>query len=304
MNSWRRVALVLLCLFGLGSPAPLLADWSDWWRTTEQQAADALKRGDIQELQRVAPNADWQAIGAYESGNYDEAARQFGRAATDHVGKVDPTAERRALYNQGVSQVRNGQYQEAIDNFKTVLQSDPAFNDAEHNLNIAEKLLQLQQQQQQQSDSQQGDGNQDNEQNGQQQPQNESAEQQPAQGEQSPSSDEQQSQGQSSSESDQTPNGAADQQSDDAPTAPTTEQEQLDAQQALAAEAERERDNPEQGESGNDVDSFELPMTEADQAAEQLLRQIPDDPAGLLRRKLLQSHRSQYPEVGDAQQPW
>jgi len=38
-------------------------------------------------------------------------------------------------------------------------------------------------------------------------------------------------------------------------------------------------------------------MTEREQATEQWLRQIPDDPDGLLRRKLLQNHRSEYPNV-------
>ena len=49
---------------------------------------------------------------------------------------------------------------------------------------------------------------------------------------------------------------------------------------------------------------MERPLSEGEQATEQLLRRIPDDPAGLLRRKLEQSHRSEYPEVRDAREPW
>ena len=48
----------------------------------------------------------------------------------------------------------------------------------------------------------------------------------------------------------------------------------------------------------------EEPLTESEQATEQWLRRIPDDPAGLLRRKLEQSHRIEYPEVRNAQEPW
>jgi Ca-activated chloride channel family protein len=80
-----------------------------------------------------------------------------------------------------------------------------------------------------------------------------------------------------------------------------------DARKALAAEARQQAspgDESKESASQGGVESMQRPLTESEQATEQLLRRIPDDPAGLLRRKLEQSHRSEYPEVRDADEPW
>jgi Ca-activated chloride channel family protein len=44
-------------------------------------------------------------------------------------------------------------------------------------------------------------------------------------------------------------------------------------------------------------------MTEDEHATEQLLRRIPDDPGGLMRRKFLYQYR-QMPNQTDSEQPW
>ena len=297
-------------------PPVATAEWSDWWQTPEQKAADALRRGDLEALQKAAPEGDWRAVGEYEAKDYGAAAQSFGNAANVHRDKGDTSAENDAIYNQGVSQVRNGQYQEAVDSFNTILDRDPSYVDAEHNRQIAEKLMQLQQQEQQ-SEQQSGDGGEDNQEQGQQEQQSGDGgeenqeqgqqEQQSDNGEQQESSDEQDAQSQNDQSSD-----PSDQQSGDAPqqqdseTSPLSdeEQEQRDAEQALAAEAADDEQTSEQGEQNIEAQPLDVPMSEADQAAEQLLRRIPDDPAGLLQRKLEQNHRSEYPEVGNARQPW
>ena len=88
-----------------------------------------------------------------------------------------------------------------------------------------------------------------------------------------------------------------------------------EAREALAAEAQRqaeegaveERARDEPGEDGNEDDAVARERkapSEGEQATEQWLRRIPDDPAGLLRARLLQTHRDDYPEVGDGDEPW
>lgn len=89
--------------------------------------------------------------------------------------------------------------------------------------------------------------------------------------------------------------------------------EQEAAREALAAEAEAR--SAEQGDDDPDGDDASAmvpdgadaaPRTpsEREQATEQWLRQIADDPAGLLRRRLEQSHRIDYPEVRESDEPW
>jgi len=70
------------------------------------------------------------------------------------------------------------------------------------------------------------------------------------------------------------------------------QQEQQDDLQQLQEQAQEE------------LAGREEPLTESQQATEQWLRQIPDDPSGLLRRKLQQSHRNDYPSVQDLREPW
>lgn len=299
---------VLLFSLGVSWSSPSMSAWSDWWLTPEQKAARALENGDFETLEKNAPTADWRGVGEYGAGNFESAADTFAESAVNHKLEGDESAASDALYNQGVSQVRSGQYQEAIDSFGTVLEQDPDYADAEHNQSIAKQLLQLQQQQQQQQQSGEQDNNNSDDDQQNQQQQSEDGEQQSSDdGEQSQSDN-----GEPSESQNDEPSGNSDQQSGDSDQQPedmdddaeNAEQDQLDAEQALAAEAAKDRQEDGQKEETALQQAVESPMSEADQAAEQLLRRIPDDPAGLLRRKLEQSHRSRYPEVGDATEPW
>jgi Ca-activated chloride channel family protein len=298
----QRLAAFLLLLGLCGLASVSYAGWADWWLTPEQRAAKAYEREDIEELTKVAPTADWRGIGEYESGDFAKSAKTFSEAAAQHRLAGDDSALNDALYNQGVSQVQNGQYQEAIDNFDTVISRDPTYADAIHNRDIAEKLLQMQQQ----PESQSGDGDQGEQQNGEQQQQTDSGQQQSDSGESSESDGGEQSETQGQQQADQSNNQNGDEEADQQQVgSQKSEQDQRDAEQALAAEAANDSEADAQNEpTSSDSDSAELPMSEADQAAEQLLRRIPDDPAGLLRRKLQQSHVSDFPDVGDAREPW
>ena len=73
----------------------------------------------------------------------------------------------------------------------------------------------------------------------------------------------------------------------------------LEAEELLNAEAEEDEEP-----SGSAAQESNLPLTEQQQATEQWLRQIPDDPAGLLRNKLLQSHQLEYPGVQSSEERW
>jgi len=85
--------------------------------------------------------------------------------------------------------------------------------------------------------------------------------------------------------------------------------EQRNADDAAKAEEEagaedKQQDPDENVRAGVGLSESEEPLSEQQQAIEQWLRQIPDDPAGLLRNKLEQSHRLEYPGVQSSDERW
>jgi Ca-activated chloride channel family protein len=96
----------------------------------------------------------------------------------------------------------------------------------------------------------------------------------------------------------------------DTPMPPNQDQLEQAAADYRNAAAAAQADQPEQGEdAGNadeDISALDPEEREARQAAEQWLRRIPDDPAGLLRRKFLYQYRQRAVDEDsiDAGNPW
>lgn len=321
----RRQSRALL-LLGLLWSIQTQGAWIDWWKTPEQQAQQAFESGDHDTLANVAPNRTWTGLGQFQTGDFPAASGSFSERVEELIAGDNTSDTNRARYNQGVSEVMGGRYQEAVDLFDNVLSDDPAFPDAEHNRNIAQQLLELQQQSQkeQPQDGGQGktgdqgengeQGESDGEQTGESQNSDSSEQQSSDSPEDDQANDASNAQNSSDSDSQNSDNGQSaadnsDQNSSDTEnqTEAQRQQDAEDAQRALAAEAQQRDQQAELSENSADnrpVQTAERPLSEAEQAAEQLLRKIPDDPAGLLRRKLEQSHRNEYPEVRSANEPW
>ena len=159
------------------------------------------------------------------------------------------------MYNRANALARQGRYEEAIALYDAVLEKQPQHEDATFNRDLLKQ--QQEQQQQQQSSSQQNNEQQSGEEQQQQQQQQQSSEQ--AQNEQQQEQDSQNSDEQQTEEN---------------------EQQTAEQQQAQQQESEQSEDNEQQASS-----ELEQQLDEQQQASEQWLRRIPDDPAGLLRRK-------------------
>ena len=306
--------VVTLCslLAGLSFLVPagaVRADWIDWWRTPEQQAEAALESGDIDSLKSIAPDALWEGVAEHKGGEFEAAAQNFDREAIERFAEGQVQAANRALYNRGVSEVLNEQYENAVQTFNQVLETDPQFPDAQHNRDIAMQLVQQQQEQEQeQEQSQEGDEqNQDDASGSEEQSSASDNSGEPSEdGEPDDSSEQQDRQSADAGQDGEEPPDA------DADSEEQRRQDEQAAQDALEAEAQDQGFEPSDLDDGSEADDnqqaagveIEEPLSESEQATEQWLRRIPDDPAGLLRRKLQQSHQLEYPEVRDAQQPW
>jgi Ca-activated chloride channel family protein len=278
-RGWLMMLLVSVT-FGISTPQPAMAaGWDDLWLRPDQQASRALQAGDPAEAARLAADPALRGTAAYQAGDYEQALDAFSGSSREA-----------ADYNQGNAFAQLGRYEDAIAAYDRALLAEPGMPDAVHNRAEVEKLLQ--QQQQQQDQDQQGDQQQD--QQGQSGEQGEQGEQQQDQQGQSGEQGEQQDQsGQQAESANQ--DDAAEQQEQ------AGEGQQQSAENGDSNDAEGELSPlPQQSESEGDGDEQRAATAEASpldteeqQAAEQWLRRIPDDPGGLLRRKFLYQYRQQ-----------
>ena len=310
-NTRNRQSLYAVFVMGLSLlvfPALVLADWSDWWRTPEQRALELYESGDHAALIERSPDENWTALGQFQGEEFSDASSSFASSRESLIAADKNNAATTALYNQAVSDVLAGQYEQAIEHFDEVLAEAPEFSDAQHNLEIAKKLLELQENPENSQD-QSGEADSDPDENSEssdsgessENSENESSKEDASDGENGAESENESEQNNSSSEEEgsegETPESASEEQQ---------LQEEQQARDALAAEARQEqlKDGEEAEQMMEQLVESEQPLTESEQATEQILRRIPDAPRGLLRRKLEQSHRNEFPKVRDALEPW
>ena len=273
--------LLLLCVM----PATASAwSWQDLWKTPHQQRQALEQSGDYNAL-IGSDSAAWKGVGQYRSG-------EFAAAAESYAGSEEISSQ----YNEATALTQAGDYDAAIEKFDDVLKQDPEHASAAHNQQIARQLKELQQQQNQnqdQGENQNSDQQQDE--NGQQD-QSQQQDQQDQQNEQSESEQQQDESSQS---------GQQDQQSESQQNQQNSDENQADAeQQAQQEQQQSEPQEQEQQEAESAAEESDQPLSEDQQAIEQWLRKIPDDPSGLLRRKLIRSHQRENPDIRDSQSPW
>ena len=260
---FRRGWLLLLLpvLFFGEAPSATAQSWEKLWLTPDQRGQRALQQGENEAAAKLFENPDWAGAASYRSGDYESASEHFNR---------EDSAD--SLYNRGNALARAGQIDAAIEAYQKSLELEPDQTDAAENLALLEEL----QQQQQQQQDQQGENSQEQEQEQEQQQQQnqgegEGQEQDPSQSQRGDPSQQDSAQGQEQQEPE-----ADEQQADE--TQQSSEQE---SEQPAASAAEREQEESDPAQAAQ-ADPEEM---ERNQAMEQWLRRVPDDPSGLLREK-------------------
>jgi Ca-activated chloride channel family protein len=252
-------ALMMLPLFRRGALSALLAglfithaDTSDasvldnFWSTPDQKGAKALEAGEAERAATLFENTDWRGTAHYTAGDFRSASAEFGKSDSAD-----------ALYNRANALALAGDLQGAISSYDRSLELEPDKQDAIANRELVKSLLE-QEQQQQENTEQDGDSDQ-------------SEDQSDSQDAQSDSSSEDQ---QSESESQEGESESQDQQPSDQDAKPGAEGEMSEDMEM----SELEQATQEQ------MARFDEALEEQ-QALEQWLRRVPDDPGGLLRRK-------------------
>ncbi len=317
-QSYWLVALVLplwllAWVFGrnaLLSVGALLLLWSpdasaDAFRNQDQQALQLLRAEQYGEAAELFQSPDWRGYARIQQGEYATALEELQKLQ-------DPNS----VYNRANARLKSLQVTEAISDYQQLLEQselpEAIRADAEHNLAIAEQMLEFMQQNQdgqqgedgqqgQQSNSEQGEQQQSRQQQGDQSQsqsgESSSSQSESAEGEQSQQANSQQAaneQQQSGADSDEfnaeqaeadasSSSEAEPEESSAEAEESLREQQQRLAQQLLEQSAEAEGD-PESDEAA-ELSPEQLQRIQAQQRLQRQLQSIPDDPGGLLRRK-------------------
>ena len=271
---FRRGYIFVLAAVLLAPADPVYAlDWEDLWLRKDQRGQRAMDTRDYEAAAEWFDDPAWKAAAQHRAGNY--------QASVDTLEKLDVA---QSNYNRGNSLARLGRYHEAIAAYDRTLAELPDHADAKFNRELLEQELERQQAQQQQQ--QEGE---------QQQEQQQQAGEQPQQQEQQGRHNQEQQQPSQSPQ-------AGDRQ-EQANQNETSEQDKREQAQQQYRKEQGKQQQDEQAEQ--QVARTDDPKTaEEQQATEQWLRRIPDDPSELLRRKFRYQYQQRNYEADRDEQTW
>tara|TARA_Y100000741_G_scaffold357555_1_gene335566 strand:- start:581 stop:2380 length:1800 start_codon:yes stop_codon:yes gene_type:complete len=254
-------------------------EWIDLWKTKNQQAKEAFDNGDYDTAVSLFTDPKWLAAANYDAKNFQKSAQIF-----NSIDDGD------SLYNYANSLAKSGQLKKALEIYNEVIDLENKPEDAIYNRDLIMNLLKEQESKGENDNNEQssnegssGDNNQDE-----------------------ISENSQETQNESSSE-----DGNNDDQNDLDSNREQSSEEDIEA---IERELEKAADNSEnelQENNSNEAEVDERMVQEQQQALEQWLRRIPDDPGGLLRRKFRYQYQRQGVDQdgnqiwpGDGAQPW
>ncbi len=275
---FRRGYLALFVCVLLQTPDDAMAfQWSDLWLNKDQKAMQAFEDEQAAVAAELFKNREWKAAAKYRAGEF---------AAAEEL--LNEKKDERSLYNKGNALAKQGRYEEAIAAYDEVLEHRPDDEDAIFNRDLVKKELEKEQQQQNQQDQQESESDKQSEQDSDSEQQSDSGQQSKDKQDQQQSSSEQQQQ-------EEQENKNAEQQQAD------KEQEQKQqSDKEMKEQAEKEANEQEQTES----QPTPTELDEEQQATEQWLRRIPDDPSGLLRRKFKYQYQQQNKQSAADEKYW
>ncbi len=285
--------------------------WDDIWLRKDQQGQKLLEQQQTAAAAETFKDSQWRGSAYYQNGDFEKAEQQFSEQDTADSN-----------FNRGNALAKSQKLEDAIAAYDRALELNPDMEDAKANKALLEKLQQQQQEEQEQEqeqEKQQGSDQQDQDQQNQQSSdqQNQDQEGNNSQSGQNQSSDNQQQnrdsqQDQESSQNQEQQSQEQQEQEQQAADDTSAKDNQASNEQEKSAQsAEQQADDaepsPESTMAAGESDK------ESDEALEQWLRKVPDDPSGLMKRKFNYQHnlrRKQYrdgswePPENEANKRW
>lgn len=335
--AFRRGWLLGLLLIPLSMPSQAW-EWRDMWQRPDQQAQQDFNSGDTKAAAEKFQNPVWRGAAQYRSGdfanaaqslqNVDDADAQYNRGnALAQSGKLqealaaydaalaknpalkDAKANRdlveKLLQQQKKNPQQNNSQQSNSQQNKE--QDKEQKNDAQQQSQQAQsgdsKNAQQNNSGDQNASSQSNDQNQDNQKQGNQNQSDKNRDDKTA-----GRNDQNQPNDANTQDKSQTPQQTAEQQRQDKAAQAAAERDvknrenkEKNAQSALTDKQNEQQPNSNSQRAAADNLTPEQQMQQ--RATEQWLRQIPDDPAGLLRRKFLYENRQREQQTQNNGQP-
>jgi Ca-activated chloride channel family protein len=258
--SFRKGFLCVGLLLLLPLPKNSYAfEWHDLWQSKDQQAQQAYKKNQFVQAANLFENQDWKAVAHFKAGEYDKALENLKSNQTEL-----------SAYNQGNALAQSGQLEQAVKAYEKALTLKPDDADAKYNKELVEKELEKQKQDQQKQDKKEDQSKENSEQQ-KTNDKSEKSEQQKASEQKPEQSNERKSEQQKADE----------QKADE----DKKQQDKNDNKKAEAQQTEQKKPDDSKADKEKSMSAQEKPSTEEQQANEQWLKRIPDDPAGLLKRK-------------------
>lgn len=311
---FRRGWIAVIALFVLVPQPPALAQepagrasvdsdggladwWASLWRRPDQRGMEAFAAERPEQAARLFEDPEWRAAAQYRAGDYAASARS--------LAGID-TAE--AHYNRGNALARAGEIESAIAAYDRALELDPEHDDARFNRDLLKEHLAQNPPPPPQQQSSAGE----EQQSGENQGEPGDAPQQADSGDTGGDETQQASEGFESQPSPGEPGDGGEQGEGTEPQLASNEPGE--ASNDGEADTDAEPDDAEAEETdadGEPAASEDLERWASDQAAEQWLRRIRQDPGGLLRRKFLYQYQrlgidqdGRYTRAGDEVEPW
>ena len=342
--SFRRGNFLIVLVLALSLPKQTHAwEWDSLWLNENQRAMKNFKEGEMEKAADRFDNPDWKAAAYYQAGEYQTAEELLAGVGTetglynranalahleryqeaitvyDKVLEINPKHED-AIYNReqvekAMKQEQDGEQGEQSQQDKQSEQTSQGQGKQSQQARQAEQDEQAQQAKQSEQTSQ-GQGEQSQqarqaEQDEQAQQAKQSEQTSQGQGEQSQQARqaEQDEQAQQAKQSEQTSQGQGEQ-SQQARQAEQDEQaqqakrsEQTPQGQGEQSQQARQAEQDEQAQQAKR--SEQTPQGQTVQMTEQWLRRIPDDPAGLLRRKFQYQYNTESTRRSDrSEEEW
>ena len=262
--NFRKGLLSIALLLLLPIPKNSYAfEWHDLWQTKDQQAQQAYHNNQFEQAAKLFENSDWKAVSHYKAGEFDKT-----------VENLKNNQSALSAYNQGNAFAQSGQFEQAIQSYEKALQITPDDADAKYNKALVEKEREKQKKQDKKDNQSKENSEEKNT------------------DEQSEKSEEQKA---SEQKPEQSNERKTDQQKADEDKEQQDKNDQKQADQTKPQPTDQKKPEETKEEKSKSVSTQEQPSTEEQQANEQWLKRIPDDPAGLLKRKF----KYQYGQRGN-----
>jgi Ca-activated chloride channel family protein len=226
-------------------------EWSDLWVNNNQQGTRNFEQEQFDAAAESFRDPSWRAASNYRRGRYE-----------DVVTELEGMEDAQSHYNRGNALAQLYRLEEAIAAYDQTLALEPDNQDAIHNKQLVENLLEQQQQEQSQ------------EQNENEQQQNDQQQQ------------EQQDQDQSESEQDDQQQ-QSDQQSEQQDGEPEDQEGEQSQEEQQQDQEQEQQDSQDQEQQQQEMQQNTL-SEEEEQSIQQWLGRIQDDPGELLRNKFRQ----------------